>query len=224
MTKKKAIVLFSGGLDSTTCLAWGQNEGFTCHAMSFDYGQKHNVELEAAKRLGKHFNVASHNIVPLSPALFQTSSLVNPKRSIPEDAHNPNVVPSTYVPARNTIFLSMALALAETLEASAIIIGVSAVDYSNYPDCRPEYIKAFQAMANLATAEDFSVQILTPLIDLSKAQTIQLGHTLGVDYSQTISCYQANEKGEACGKCDSCYLRKKGFLDAGVADPTHYQP
>lgn len=223
MANKKAIVLFSGGLDSTTCLAWGQHQGFTCHAMSFDYGQKHHIELEAAKRLGKQFNVASHNIVPLSPTIFQKSSLVNQEKNVPEDAHNPNAIPSTYVPARNTIFLSMALALAETLEASAIIIGVSAVDYSNYPDCRPEYIQAFQAMANLATADDCSVQILTPLIDLSKAQTIELGHQLGVDYSQTVSCYQANDKGEACGKCDSCYLRKKGFLDAGVKDPTRYQ-
>jgi len=222
-TTKKAIILFSGGLDSTTCLAYAKSLGFDCHALSFRYGQRHAVELEAAKQIAQALD-ARHIIVDLPISQFGGSALTD--SDLPVPAHQENSeIPVTYVPARNTIFLSFALGWAEVLETYDIFIGVSAVDYSGYPDCRPEFIEAFQKLANLATKtgiEEERFRIQTPLIHLSKAQTIQLGTELGVDYSMTISCYQANEKGEACGQCDSCVLRKKGFADAGLVDVTRY--
>ncbi len=220
---KNAVVLFSGGLDSTTCLAIAQSEGYTCHALSFDYGQRHAIELECAKSVAKAQGV-THHILPLPLDMLGHSALTDHTLNVPSYTGSTEI-PITYVPARNTIFLSFALALAETLEAEAIYTGVSAIDYSHYPDCRPEYIHAFQTMANLATklgVEDKPITIKTPLINLTKAETIQCGHALGVDYRETISCYQANANGEACGHCDSCMLRKKGFKEAGVPDNTRY--
>lgn len=221
---KKAIILLSGGLDSTTCLAKAQAQGYQCYALSFDYGQKHKIELTQAKAIATHFQVKQHEIVSLSVGNFQGSALVDDQIDIPNYTGD-NEIPVTYVPARNTIFLSIALGWAEMIEAEAIFIGVSAIDYSGYPDCRPEFIAAFQQMANLATAVGVNgkqIEIKTPLIDLTKAQTIELGHSLGVDYAITVSCYAANDQGEACGQCDSCVLRKQGFTDANVQDPTHY--
>lgn len=221
---KKAVVLVSGGLDSTTILAFAKKEGFDCYALSFDYGQRHRVELKAAEQVSKALAVSAHRVVPLSLGDFGGSALTDQSIDVP-DYNGDTDIPVTYVPARNTVFLSIALAYAEAIKAEAIFTGVSAIDYSHYPDCRPEYIAAFQQMANLATqagVDDKPIKIHTPLIDLSKAETVQLGLSLGVDYGMTISCYQANEQGEACGRCDSCMLRKKGFLEAGVADPTRY--
>jgi 7-cyano-7-deazaguanine synthase len=218
---KKAIVLFSGGMDSTTCLAIAKSEKFDCHALSFDYKQRHHAELNAAKKLAADYQV-KHTIIDL-PSI-RGSALTDHTIKLPEYNGNKDI-PITYVPARNTIFLSYALALAEVEKASHIFIGVSAVDYSGYPDCRPEYIKAFQTLANLATkvgVEENNIQIQTPLISLSKAETIKLGLSLGVNYQMTVSCYQATAEGLACGKCDSCTLRKKGFLDAGIDDVTLY--
>ena len=220
---KNAVVLFSGGLDSTTCLAYAKSQGFNCYAISFNYGQKHSAELNAAKRIAEKMNV-KHIIVDLPISQFGGSALTDSKLDVP-DFTNSNDIPITYVPARNTIFLSFALGWAETLKAQDIYIGVSAVDYSGYPDCRPEYIQAFQKLANLATkagVKEGNIFIRTPLIDLSKAETIKLGVSLGVDYAMTVSCYKAGEDGKACGKCDSCALRKKGFADAGISDPTKY--
>lgn len=222
---KKAVILLSGGLDSTTCLAYAQSKGYSCYALSFDYGQKHRSELDAATRIAKQFNVKKHEIIQLS-SLGQLggSALTDAAISVPDHQESTSI-PVTYVPARNTIMLSIALGWAELLDAEAIVIGVSAVDYSGYPDCRPEYINAFVNMANLATKrgiEGNPIQIITPLIHLSKAETTQLGLSLGVDYAETVSCYNASEDGLACGTCDSCYLRKKGFADAGVIDPTRY--
>jgi 7-cyano-7-deazaguanine synthase len=220
---KKAIVLFSGGLDSTTCLAIAKNQGFDCYALSVDYGQKHVVELNAAKRLAEIF-AAKHIVLQVPIGQLKGSALTDETIAVP-DYQGVSEIPVTYVPARNTIFLSVALGLAESLQAQDIFIGVSAVDYSGYPDCRPEYIAAFQTLANLATkkgVEEGNIKIHSPLIHLSKAETIQLGLSLGVNYANTISCYKPNSSGHACGKCDSCYLRKKGFIDAGVSDPTMY--
>jgi 7-cyano-7-deazaguanine synthase len=220
---KKAVILFSGGLDSTTCLAIAKSEGYICHTLSFDYGQRHVIELETAEKLAKAFDV-SHHVLPIPLKALGGSALTNHTLEVPDYTGSTDI-PITYVPARNTIFLSFALALAETLEATAIFTGVSAIDYSHYPDCRPEYIEAFQALANLATKQSIQQQaitIKTPLIHMSKAETIQCGHALGVDYTQTVSCYQANSQGEACGRCDSCMLRKKGFYDAGLPDTTRY--
>lgn len=222
---KKAIVLLSGGLDSTTCLAKAKAQGYECYALSFDYGQKHKIELTQAKAIATHFQVKQHEIVSLSVGNFQGSALVDDKIDIP-DYTGDNEIPATYVPARNTIFLSIALGWAEIIKAEAIFIGVSAIDYSGYPDCRPEFIAAFQQMANLATAVGVNgkqIEIKTPLINLTKAQTIELGHSLGVDYAITVSCYAANSQGEACGQCDSCVLRKQGFTDAKINDPTRYR-
>lgn len=222
-TMKKAIILFSGGLDSTTCLALATSQGFECYALSFNYNQKHSAELNAAKRIAERFN-AKHIIVDLPVHQFSGSALTDKNIKVVENNFSKGI-PNTYVPARNTIFLSFAIAWAEVLGANDIFIGVSAVDYSGYPDCRPEYIDAFQKLANLATkknVEGETVTIHTPLIHLSKAQTIQLGQQLGVDYSATVSCYQANQEGQACGKCDSCMLRKKGFADAAIPDVTLY--
>lgn len=221
---KKALVLFSGGLDSTTCLAYAINQGFDCYTLSFNYSQRHSAELNAAKKLAAHFNV-QHKIFTLDINQFGGSALVDSEIAVPNFDANNTHIPVTYVPARNTIFLSIALAWAEVLIAKDIFIGVSHVDYSGYPDCRPEYIDAFQKLANLATKygiEEGGVKIHTPLIYLSKADTIKLGHSLGVDYSMTVSCYRANNQGHACGACDSCMFRKKGFSEAKLIDVTQY--
>jgi len=221
---KKAVILFSGGLDSTTCLAYAGYYGFDCYALSFNYGQRHNAELNAAKKIAAHFN-AKHKIFNLEVNQFGGSALTDATINVPDHDEKNTHIPVTYVPARNTIFLSVALAWAEVLNAKDIFIGVSHVDYSGYPDCRPEYIKAFQDLANLATkfgVEEGGIKIHTPIIHLSKAETIKLGNDLGVDYAMTVSCYRANEQGHACGKCDSCMLRKKGFSEAMIADATQY--
>ena len=220
----KAVVLFSGGLDSTTCLAIARSQGYTPYALSFDYGQRHRAELEAAQRMTQHLGV-HHETVQLSMGHLGGSALTDTAIDVPNYKASDDI-PVTYVPARNTTFLSIALGWAEILDAEAIFIGVSSIDYSGYPDCRPEYIHAFQAMANLATKtgiEGRPITIHTPLIKLNKAQTIQTGTSLGVDYAMTVSCYQANDKGEACGVCDSCHLRQQGFLSAGINDPTRYR-
>ena len=221
--KKTAVILFSGGLDSTTCLAIAKNEGYECVALSFNYGQRHNSELEQAKKIAKDFGVR-HEIVDLGISQFGGSALTDHSIEVPQ-YNAVEEIPVTYVPARNTIFLSIALGLAEVLQAEKIYIGISSIDYSGYPDCRPEYIAAFQKMANLATktgTEGQTITIETPLALLSKKQTIELGLSLGVDYSKTVSCYSANKVGEACGQCDSCVLRMKGFSDALIQDPTRY--
>lgn len=221
---KKAIILFSGGLDSTTCLAYAKSQGFDCYALSFSYGQKHVAELEAAKRIAAAMGV-THSVVELPTFQFGDSALTNDQQAISDFTGTSSTVPNTYVPARNTVFLANALALAETIGAADIFIGVSAIDYSGYPDCRPEFIAAFQKLANLATkvgVEEGLIQVQTPLIHLSKAQTIELGLSLGVDYSMTVSCYRADASGAACGKCESCVFRKKGFAEARQPDPTDY--
>jgi 7-cyano-7-deazaguanine synthase len=220
----KAVVLLSGGLDSATCLAIAASKAYSCYALSFDYGQRSRSELDAATRLAKAADVAEHKIVRLEMGQIGGSALTDEEIAVPEQ--ETEGIPVTYVPARNTVFLSYALAWAEVVEASAIFIGVNALDYSGYPDCRPEYIAAFQQVINLATrtsVEGGIIKLETPLIALSKAEIITTGRGLGVDYGDTVSCYQANTEGEACGRCDSCRLRKKGFADAGIADPTRYQ-
>lgn len=220
---KRAVVLLSGGLDSATCLAMAQADGYTCHTLAFDYGQRHRVELAAAERLSCAMGAASHRVVELGLRQIGGSALTDDSIAVPEEASEG--IPVTYVPARNTVFLALALGLAEVLDAQAIYIGVNAVDYSGYPDCRPAFIEAFQQMADLATragTEGHGPRLATPLIDLSKAEIIRRGTALGVDYGLTVSCYQADEQGRACGKCDSCRLRARGFADAGVADPTPY--
>lgn len=220
-TRPRAIVLLSGGLDSSTCLAWAAAH-YDCYALSFIYGQRSTSELHAAERLAQQFAL-EHRIIHIDLGTIGGSSLTDHSMQIPEQQQDD--IPSTYVPARNTIFLSYALALAEVKQAQAIVIGVNAVDYSGYPDCRPEYIDAFTKMANLATKSAIlgeKIKIETPLLHLSKAKIIHLGLQHGLDYAQTVSCYQADEQGRACGKCDSCRLRHQGFIDAGVADPTRY--
>ncbi|MFA6038505.1 MAG: 7-cyano-7-deazaguanine synthase QueC [Legionellales bacterium] len=222
---KIAVVLLSGGLDSTTTLAIAKSEGYDCHAISFDYGQRHRAELNAAKNIAKLFAVKSHQVFKISLDQFGGSALLDKNIAMPEHQVDAQDIPITYVPARNTIFLSIALGFAETVHADAIFIGASSVDYSGYPDCRPEYFAAFNHLAQLATKEGVEghpITIQTPLLHLSKAQTLQIGLALGVDYSLTVSCYQATDDGLACGKCDSCMLRKKGFIDAGVNDMTRY--
>ncbi len=220
----KAVIIFSGGLDSTTVLANAVNQGYDCHALTFDYGQRHDAELQAARNIAKHYSVP-HKIIKLPLRnLIAGSALTDDTIDVPEYTGCENI-PTTYVPARNTIFLSVALGYAEVIGANDLFIGVSSVDYSGYPDCRPEYYDAFEKLACLATkagVEGNPFTIHRPLIHLSKAQTIELGMTLGLDYSMTVSCYQANSRGEACGTCDSCALRKKGFVDAGIEDPTRY--
>lgn len=222
-----AVVLFSGGLDSTTVVAYAQREGYTVHALSFDYGQRHASELEAAIRTAQALHVAEHKIIPLSTEVFAGSALTDNAISVPhmKDRQAENFIPITYVPGRNILFLSYALSYAESVGAADIFIGASAVDYSGYPDCRPAFFDAFARMANVGTkrgVEQGDIKIHTPLLDLSKAQTIALGASLGVDYSQTVSCYNANAQGEACGTCESCGLRIKGFQEAGVPDVTRY--
>lgn len=229
-TKQSAVVLLSGGLDSTTVLAIARSEGFDIHALSFRYGQRHVHEIEAAKRIARTAGVTHHRIVDIDLRAFGGSALtadipVPKDRDLAADAAAAEI-PVTYVPARNTIFLSYAVALAEVIESSTIFIGVNALDYSGYPDCRPEYIQAFERMANLATRAGVEgrtrLSIRAPLISLTKAAIIALGKSLGVDYSQTTSCYDPTPAGEACGRCDACQLRLKGFSEAGFEDPIPY--
>jgi len=227
---KKAIVLLSGGLDSTTTLAIAQSEGYTPYAITFKYGQRHDAEIAAARRVAAQFDVANHVIANIDLRMFGGSALTAdidvPKgRAIDEMSEG---IPITYVPARNTIFLSLALAWAETLEISDLFLGVNALDYSGYPDCRPEYIAAYETMANLATKAGVEgrqhLTIHTPIIDMTKSQIIQAGLALGVDYGITRSCYDPSPQGESCGQCDSCQLRLKGFAEVGSRDPAPYQP
>lgn len=225
--QKKAVILLSGGLDSATVLAIAMSQGYECHTISFDYGQRHKAELDYAQALSSKMGANSHRVVNVDMGPIGGSALTDTSIDVPVSGVEASEIPVTYVPARNTVFLSYALALAEVLGSDDLFIGVNAVDYSGYPDCRQEYIDAFEKMANLATkvgVEGHALHIQTPLIDLTKAQIIQAGTALGVDYSLTVSCYQANEAGRACGLCDSCRLRKQGFLDAGIDDPTRYQP
>lgn len=221
---QKAIILLSGGLDSATVLALARQRNFACHALSVDYGQRHHAELAAARRVAQALGATEHRTVQLDLAGFGGSALTDARIAVPEQPGSG--IPLTYVPARNTIMLSLALAWAEVLQAQDLFIGVNAVDYSGYPDCRPEYIEAFERMANLATraaVEGRHLALHAPLLRLSKADIIKLGTSLGVDYGLTISCYQAEEDGGACGVCDSCRLRRAGFEAAGVADPTRYR-
>jgi len=222
---KKAIVLLSGGLDSATVLALAAQQGYELYALSFDYGQRHDAELEAARRVVKtQLQVKAHKIINLDLKQIGGSALTDDSIDVPEQPVEG--IPVTYVPARNTVFLSIALGWAEVVNANTIFIGVNAVDYSGYPDCRPEFIDAFQRMANLATkagVEGQTIEVQTPLINLTKAEIIQQGMAVGVDYSLTVSCYQADESGGACGVCDSCRLRRKGFEDAGIDDVTLYR-
>lgn len=221
---KKAVVLLSGGLDSVTALAIAQSEGYECYALSFSYGQRHSAELNAARRIAEAYGVSDHLVLNIDLGRMGGSALTDTHIDVPEQEGEG--IPVTYVPARNTVFLSYALGWAEVLGASDIFVGVNAVDYSGYPDCRPEYIEAFQVMARLATkatVEGQEITIRTPLIHLTKAEIINQGSALGVDYSLTVSCYQADEDGRACGVCDSCRLRKAGFESAGVGDPTNYR-
>ncbi len=225
MGAKKAVVLLSGGLDSATCLALAKDEGYETHAISFDYGQRHRAELAAAERLADLY-AQSHQCFRIDLGQIGGSALTDQAIDVPDYQKGSEDIPVTYVPARNTVFLSYALAVAEVKEANDIFIGVNAVDYSGYPDCRPEFIDAYQTMANLATKAGVEGQVLkihTPLIKLTKAQIIQKGISRGLDYAMTVSCYQADEEGRACGSCDSCELRRQGFGAAGVTDPTIYQ-
>ncbi len=220
----KAVILLSGGLDSATALAIAKDQGYKCYALSFNYGQRHSAELNAAAKVTKAFNVTEHKTIDLDLTQIGGSALTDSTIDVPESPSEG--IPITYVPARNTIFLSYALAWAEVLKINNIFIGVNAVDYSGYPDCRPEYIQAFERMANLATksgVEGTQLTIHTPLINLSKSEIIQQGNKLKVDYAITISCYQVDADGKACGVCDSCRFRKEGFENAGIHDPTHYK-
>ena len=227
---KKAVVLSSGGIDSTTAMAMAKNKGFQIYSLSFRYGQRHSVELECAVKVAKHLGARAHKIVDIDLRQFGGSALTDdiavPKHEQVEQIDQ-DEIPVTYVPARNTIFLSYAMAWAEVLKADTIFIGVTAVDYSGYPDCRPEFIDAFQTMANLATKTGVTgetvLQIETPLIRMSKSEIIKAGDALGVDYSLTSSCYDPDDQARACGSCDSCLHRKKGFKEAGIPDPTVYR-
>ncbi|MEL7297758.1 MAG: 7-cyano-7-deazaguanine synthase QueC [Pseudomonadota bacterium] len=221
---KKAIVLLSGGLDSSTILAMARAEGYTCYTLSFDYGQRHDAELNASAVIAQQMGSVDHRVMRLDFAGIGGSALTDAAIAVPETPVSG--IPVTYVPARNTVFLSMALGWAEVAGADAIFIGVNAVDYSGYPDCRPEFIAAYQQLIAVATkvgVEGQRIRLETPLISLSKAEIIQTGLSLGVDYSLTVSCYQADDSGRACGRCDACRLRAEGFAAAGVADPTRYQ-
>jgi len=220
----RAVVLLSGGLDSATVLAVARDRGYACYALSFDYGQRHRVELDAAARVCAQLGAEEHRVMEIPIGALGGSALTDTDIAVPEDGSDG--IPVTYVPARNTVFLALALAWAEVLSAEAIFIGVNAVDYSGYPDCRPEFIAAFQKLAGLATkqgVEGAPVTIEAPLVDMSKADIIRRGVEFGVDYSQTVSCYQADEQGRACGRCDSCRFRREGFSAAGIDDPTRYQ-
>lgn len=224
---RKCVLLFSGGLDSTTLLALVAHNGWRAHALTVRYGQRHANETDAARTLAAKYGVASHVVVDVDLRAFGGSALTS-DAEVPKgrsDTEIANGIPVTYVPARNTVFLSLALALAETIGASDLFIGVNAIDYSGYPDCRPEYIRAFESMANLGTragVEGAKFRVHTPLLEKSKRQIVELGAKLGVDFSQTWSCYDPSPDGGACGACDACLLRKKGFAEAGIADPTRY--
>ncbi|MBS1160192.1 MAG: preQ(0) biosynthesis protein QueC [Proteobacteria bacterium] len=221
---KPAVLLLSGGLDSATCLALARRQGFDVYCLSFDYGQRHCAELDASRRVAAALGAAEHRVINFGLAQFGGSALTDTNIAVPIGGVQPGI-PVTYVPARNTIMLSLALAWAEVLGSRDIFVGVNAVDYSGYPDCRPEYIAAFETMANLATkagVEGVKLSVHAPLINLSKAEIIRTGVALGVDYGLTVSCYQADARGRACGQCDSCRLRAEGFAAAGVADPTSY--
>ncbi len=223
---KKAVILLSGGLDSATALAVARDAGFDCYTMAVDYGQKHRAELDAAQLVSAEGGALNHKVITIDLTAFGGSSLTDDNMVVPDYDASLESVPTTYVPARNTIFLSTALAFAEVVTASAIYIGVTAVDYSGYPDCRQDYIDAFEKLANLATVAAVEnkklLTIETPLINLSKSEIIQLGTSLGVNYGLTVSCYRADTLGRACGRCDSCHHRRQGFINAGVADPTRY--
>jgi 7-cyano-7-deazaguanine synthase len=219
----RAVVLLSGGLDSATTLAMARRDGLTCHALSLDYGQRHHAELDAARAVALSLGAAEHRVMRLDMGDFGGSALTDASIAVPESASEG--IPVTYVPARNTIMLALALGWAEVLDAGAIYIGVNALDYSGYPDCRPLFIQAFQQLANLATKRAVNgelIDVRAPLIDLSKAEIVRLGVSLGVDYRLTVSCYQADLDGRACGRCDSCRLRRQGFEQAGLPDPTRY--
>ncbi|AQQ68594.1 7-cyano-7-deazaguanine synthase QueC [Microbulbifer agarilyticus] len=223
MSSKKAVVLLSGGLDSATVLAMARAEGYECYALGFDYGQRHSAELMAAQRVAADLGASEHKVVKLDLRVIGGSALTDDSIDVPEE--ETSGIPVTYVPARNTVFLSIALGWAEVLGAQDIFVGVNAVDYSGYPDCRPEYIEAYEKMANLATragVEGNKLTIHAPLMKMSKADIVERGTGLGVDYSLTVSCYQALPSGAACGRCDSCRLRAAGFAEAGLADPTVY--
>ncbi len=223
MTEKRAVILLSGGLDSATVVAMAKADGFSCYTMSFDYGQRHRAELQAAERVAADMGVVEHKVIGLNLNGIGGSALTDSSIAVPETLGEG--IPVTYVPARNTVFLSLALGWAEVLGARDIFIGVNAVDYSGYPDCRPEFVESFERMANLATkagVEGQGFRIQAPLQMLSKADIVNTGTRLGVDYGLTVSCYQADEQGRACGKCDSCRLRAEGFAAAGVPDPTRY--
>ena len=224
MNKKKAIVLVSGGLDSATCLAIAKAQNYECYAISFEYGQRSRSELQAAKEIVAAAGIVEHKIFSLQMDELGSSALTDVHIRVPEEESEG--IPVTYVPARNTVFLSYALAWTEVLKGEAIFMGLNARDYSGYPDCRPEYVAAFQQLINLATkrsVEGGIIKLETPLIDLNKSEIIKIGLRLGVNYGNTVSCYQADESGRACGRCDSCRFRHKGFVDAGVDDPTRYQ-
>ena len=222
---RPAVVLLSGGLDSATVLAMARAQGYRCHALSFDYGQRHSPELAAAARVAEALGAAEHRVLPIGLGALGGSALTDPAIAVPEEGGEG--IPVTYVPARNTVFLAFALGWAEVLGAFDLFMGVNAVDYSGYPDCRPEFIAAFEATANLATRAavqgEGRYRVHTPLIRLTKAQIVQRGTELGVDYALTVSCYQADGEGRACGRCDSCRFRAQGFAQAGLPDPTRYQ-
>ena len=220
-----AVVLVSGGLDSATVLAIARDEGWACRALSVDYGQRHRAELAAAARVAQALGAREHRVARIDLGLFGGSALTDASIAVPTAPTGG--IPVTYVPARNTIFLSLALAYAEVSEADAVFIGANAVDYSGYPDCRPEYLEAYEAMANLATrraVEGRRIAIRAPIVHLSKADIVRRGTALGVDFSRTVSCYQADAEGRACGACDACRIRREGFAAAGLADPTRYRP
>jgi 7-cyano-7-deazaguanine synthase len=219
---RKAVCLLSGGLDSSTCLGVARRDGYECYALSFDYGQRHRVELESAARVAKFFGACEHRIMKIDLRVFGSSALTG-DLEVPKDGAIGEGIPVTYVPARNTIFLSFAMAWAEVLECSDVFIGVNAIDYSGYPDCRPEFIEAFEKMANLATKAGVEgrthLRVHTPLAKLNKAQIVRLGVEVGVDFRMTHSCYDPDAEGRPCGQCDSCVLRRRGFAEAGLADP-----
>jgi 7-cyano-7-deazaguanine synthase len=221
---KSAVVLLSGGLDSATVLAMAREAGWACHALSVDYGQRHRIELEAAARVARALGAVEHRVVALNLGLFGGSALTDPSIAVPT---TPSAgIPVTYVPARNTIFLALALAYAEVTNSDAIFTGANAVDYSGYPDCRPEFLAAFENLANLATrraVEGEKIAIEAPIVRMTKAEIIRRGHALGVDFALTVSCYNADPMGRACGKCDACRFRREGFVASGIADPTRYQ-
>jgi 7-cyano-7-deazaguanine synthase len=221
---KRAVVLLSGGLDSATALAWARREGFECFCLSVDYGQRHGAELVAAKRIAERHHAAGHRVLKIDLRQFGGSALTDPLIAVPSDGVKPGI-PVTYVPARNTILLSLALGWAEVLGAQHLFVGANAVDYSGYPDCRPEYLRAFEALANLATkaaVEGRRIEVRAPLIDLPKAEIVKLALELGIDPAMTVTCYQPDAEGRACGACDACRIRKAGFDAAGVPDSTRY--